>query len=58
MFTTIAAGVGGLGDTLIQIALNGNPWANDACVPAALGNVAKNDYAAAGLEVCSANGGS
>ena len=33
-FTSIAAGVGGLADTLIQIALNGNPWADDACVPA------------------------
>ena len=58
MFTSIASGVGGLGDTLIQIALNGNPWADDACVPAALANVAKNDYAEAGIEVCSADDGS
>ena len=54
-FTSIAAGVGGLGDTLIVIALNGNPWAADACVPAELANVARNDYVAAGLEVCSAS---
>ena len=57
-FTSIAAGVGGLADTLIQIALNGNSWAGDACVPAALANVAKNDYADAGVEVCSADDGS
>ena len=57
MLTSIAAGVGGLADTLIVIALNGNPWDADACVPAALGNVAKNDYAAAGIAVCSAGNG-
>ena len=57
-FTSIAAGVGGLADTLIEIALDGNPWANDACVPVALASVAKNDYTEAGIEVCSANGGS
>ena len=57
-FTSIAAGVGGLADTLIQIALNGNPWADDACVPAELENVAKNDYVEAGIEVCSADDGS
>ena len=57
-FTSIAAGVGGLADTLIQIALNGNPWADDACVPAELANVTKNDYVQAGIEVCSANDGS
>ena len=51
-FTSIAAGVGGLADSLIEIALNGNPWANDACVPAELANVAKNDYTEAGIEVC------
>ena len=55
MLTSIAAGVGGLGDTLIVIALNGNPWDGDACVPAGLANVAKNDYTAAGVEVCAAN---
>ena len=57
-FTSIAAGVGGLADTLIEIALDGNPWNANACVPVALANVAKNDYTAAGIEVCSANGGS
>ena len=51
-FTSIAAGVGGLADTLIEIALNGNPWNANACVPVALANVAKNDYTAAGIEVC------
>ena len=55
-FTSIAAGVGGLADSLIEIALNGNPWANDACVPAALRNVAKNDYEEAGLEICGDDG--
>ncbi len=58
MFTRIAAGVGDLADTLIQIALNGNPWNADACVPDALANVAKNDYAEAGIAVCSADDGS
>ncbi len=57
-FTSIAAGVGDLADTLIEIALDGNPWNANACVPAELANVAKNDYTAAGIEVCSANGGS
>ena len=57
MFTSIAAGVGGLGDTLIVIALNGNPWAANACVPAELANVGKNDYEAAGLEVCESSDG-
>ena len=51
-FTSIAAGVGGLADTLIEIALNGNPWNANACVPVALANVAKNDYTAAGIDVC------
>ena len=54
-FTSIAAGVGELGDTLIVIALSGNPWDANACVPAELANVASNDYAAAGIAVCSAN---
>ena len=58
MLTSIADGVGGLADTLIVIALNGNPWDADACVPAALANVARNDYVAAGLGVCSADDGS
>ena len=52
MFTDIEAGVGDLGDTLIVIALSGNPWEIGACVPAELANVAKNDYAEAGIEVC------
>ena len=56
-FTSIAAGVGDLADTLIEIALNGNPWNANACVPAALANVAKNDYAEAGIAVCSAGDG-
>ncbi len=57
MLTSIAAGVGDLADTLIEIELNGNPWADDACVPAALANVAKNDYTDAGIEVCESNEG-
>ena len=57
-FTSIAAGVGDLADTLIEIALRGNSWADDACVPTALANVTKNDYADAGIEVCSADDGS
>ncbi len=56
-FTSIAAGVGDLADTLIVIALNGNPWNADACVPAVLANVARNDYAEAGISVCSAGDG-
>ena len=56
-FTSIAAGVGDLADTLIVIALNGNPWNANACVPAALANVARNDYAEAGIAVCSAGDG-
>ena len=57
-FTSIAAGLGDLSDTLIEIALNGNPWADDACVPVALANVAKNDYTEAGIEVCESGDGS
>ena len=52
MFTSIEAGLGDLGDTLIEIALSGNPWDADACVPAELASVAKNDYTEAGIEVC------
>ena len=55
MFTSIATGMGGLADTLVEIALRGNPWDDDACVPAELADVAKNDYVAAGVEVCAAN---
>ena len=51
-FTRIAEGVGDLSDTLIEISLRGNSWSDDACVPAALRNVAKNDYEEAGLTVC------
>ena len=56
--TSIADGLGDLADTLIEIGLNGNPWDAVACVPAALANVAKNDYMTAGIEVCSADDGS
>ena len=58
MLTSIAVGVGGLGDTLIVITLDGNPWNADACVPDALADVAKNDYTEAGIEVCSGDDGS
>ena len=50
--TGIAAGVGDLSDTLDEIALRGNSWSDDTCVPAALRNVATNDYDEAGLEIC------
>ena len=56
--TSIADGLGDLADTLIEIGLNGNPWDADACVPAALANVAKSDYMTAGIEACSADDGS
>ena len=58
MFTSIDDGVGGLSNTLIEIQLGGNRWADDACVPAALADVAKNDYEAAGIAVCGADDGS
>ena len=58
MFTSIEDGVGGLANTLIEIQLGGNRWADDACVPAALADVAKNDYEAAGIAVCGADDGS
>ena len=58
MLTSIAAGVGDLAGTLIVITLDGNPWDADACVPDALADVAKNDYAEAGIEVCSGDDGS
>ena len=51
-FTSIASGVGDLSDTLIEIALRGNSWSEDACVPAVLRNVATNDYEEAGIPVC------
>ena len=55
--TGIADELGDLADTLIEIGLNGNPWADDACVPATLANVVTNDYAEAGIEVCSGDNG-
>ena len=58
MFTSIDDGVGGLSNTLIEIQLGGNPWADDACVPDALAGVATNDYEAAGIAVCGADDGS
>ena len=58
MFTSIDDGVGGLSNTLIEIHLGGNRWADDACVPAALADVAKNDYEAANIAVCGADDGS
>ena len=56
--TGIAAELGDLGDTLIEISLSDNPWRRDVCVPAELANVATNDYDAAGLEVCTSSDGS
>ncbi len=56
--TSIAAALGDLSDTLIEIALSNNSWTADACVPAALANVATNDYVDAGLEICGSNNGS
>ena len=56
--TSIAAALGDLSDTLIEIALSNNSWTDDACVPAALANVATNDYVDAGLEICGSNNGS
>ena len=58
MFTSIDDGVGGLSDTLIEIQLGGNPWADDACVPESLADVDTNDYEAAGIAVCGADDGS
>ena len=58
MFTSIDDGVGGLSNTLIEIQLGGNPWADDACVPADLADVATNDYEAAGIAVCGTDDGS
>ncbi len=56
--TSIAAELGDLSDTLIEIALSRNSWTEAACVPAALANVATNDYADAGLQICESNDGS
>ena len=56
--TSINAGLGDLWDTLIEIGLNGNPWADNACVPIELADVATNDYEAAGIDVCGTDDGS
>ena len=58
MFTSIENGVGDLADTLEVIALSGNPWADDACVPESLADVDTNDYEAAGIAVCGEDDGS
>ena len=58
MFTSIEDGVGGLSDTLEVIALSGNNWDADACVPIALADVATNDYGPDNIEVCPADDGS
>ena len=56
--TGIAAELGDLADTLIEIELKENPWGSDACVPVELADVAANDYDEAGLEVCASSDGS
>ena len=56
--TSINAGLGDLSDTLIEIGLNGNMWADDACVPIALADVATNDYGPDNIEACPADDGS
>ena len=58
MFTSIDDGVSGLADTLIEIALSGNSWDADACVPAELAGVATNDYGPDNIEVCPGDDGS
>ena len=50
--------LGSLADTLVEIGLKENNLDADACVPTALANVATNDYADAGLEVCGSDDGS
>ena len=50
--------LGNLADTLAHISLKDNNFDDDACVPAALANVATNDYEEAGLEVCESDDGS
>ena len=55
--TSIAAGLGELSDSLIEITLKRNMWDDNACVPVSLANVATNDYAEAGLEICGTNDG-
>ena len=56
--TSINAGLGDLSATLIEIGLNGNPWADGACVPIALADVATNDYGPDNIEACPADDGS
>ena len=58
MLTSIEDGVGGLANTLIVILLDGNNWDADACVPAALADVATNDYGPDNIEACAADDGS
>ena len=55
--TSIAAGLGGLSDSLIEITLKWNMWDDNVCVPASLANVATNDFVEAGLEICGSNDG-
>ena len=50
--------LGSLADTLAHISLKENNFDANACVPAALADVASNDYAEAGLEVCGSDNGS
>ena len=50
--------LGSLADTLAHISLKENNFDANACVPAALADVASNDYAEAGLEVCGSSDGS
>ena len=50
--------MGDLADTLEVIALSGNPWADDACVPPELADVATNDYGPDNIEACPADDGS
>ena len=57
-FTSIEDGVGDLANTLEVIALSGNNWDADACVPIALADVATNDYGPDNIEVCPADDGS
>ena len=58
LLTGINAGLGDLSATLIEIQLGGNNWDADACVPAALADVATNDYGPDNIEVCAADDGS
>ena len=55
--TGIASGLGDVSDTLIEIALKENSWSEETCVPAALRNVATNDYEEAGLTICGEEAG-